>query len=105
VLDYFYGLYRLDILRNNDVVIMGRFPKDGFTRFSVYSDDLEEEVIVALANSHAIYEIEWSDMNQPVTTNKYSLMEHSHIKQLFINNDFVIVQSTGNATNSTNPNF
>lgn len=105
VLDYFYGLYRLDILRNNDVAIMGRFPKDGFTRFSVYSDDLEEEVIVALANSHAVYEIEWSDISKPVTTSKYSLMEHSHVKQVFISADFVIVQSTGNATNSTHPNF
>lgn len=25
VLDYLHGLYRLDILRNNDVLIMGKF--------------------------------------------------------------------------------
>jgi hypothetical protein len=40
-LDYINGLYRLDILRNNDVLITGRYIKDGFTRFAVYSDDLE----------------------------------------------------------------
>lgn len=39
-LDYINGLYRLDILRNSDVLITGRYIKDGFTRFSVYSDDL-----------------------------------------------------------------
>jgi hypothetical protein len=39
-LDYINGLYRLDILRNNDVLITGRYIKDGFTRFAVYSDDL-----------------------------------------------------------------
>lgn len=27
VLDFVYGLYRLDILRNNDIMIMGRFEK------------------------------------------------------------------------------
>lgn len=40
-LDYFHGLYRLDILANNDVLITGRYVKDGFTKFAVYSDDLE----------------------------------------------------------------
>ncbi len=41
VLDYINGLYRLDILHNTDVLITGRYIKDGFTKFSVYSDDLE----------------------------------------------------------------
>jgi hypothetical protein len=36
---------------------------------------------------------------------KYSLMENSTVKQLIINNQFVVVQSSANATNSTNPNF
>lgn len=40
-LDYFHGLYRLDILANNDVLITGRYVKEGFTKFAVYSDDLE----------------------------------------------------------------
>lgn len=41
MLDYINGLYRLDIWHNNDVIITGRYIKDGFTKFSVYSDDLE----------------------------------------------------------------
>jgi hypothetical protein len=39
-LDSINGLYRLDILPNNDVLITGRYIKDGFTKFAVYSDDL-----------------------------------------------------------------
>lgn len=39
-LDYLHGLYRLDILHNNDVLITGRYAKDGFTKFGIYSDDL-----------------------------------------------------------------
>lgn len=105
VLDYINGLYRLDILHNNDVLITGRYIKDGFTKFAVYSDDLENEVLIALANAHAVYEIDWSNIRDPVMVNKYSLMEHSHVKQLIINDQFVVVQSAANATNSTNPLF
>jgi hypothetical protein len=55
MLDYINGLYRLDIWHNSDVIITGRYIKDGFTKFAVYSDDLENEVLIALANSHAVY--------------------------------------------------
>lgn len=44
-------------------------------------------------------------MSKPVTLTKYSLIEHSHIKQLIISKDFIVVQSSANATNETNPNF
>lgn len=104
-LDYLHGLYRLDILASNDVLITGRYHKDGFSKFSVYSDDLEDEVILALANQHAVYEIDWSNVNDPVMLNKYSLMEHSHIREVHVNDLFIIVQSAANATNDTNPNF
>lgn len=104
MLDYINGLYRLDIWHNNDVIITGRYIKDGFTKFSVYSDDLENQVLIALANAHAVYEIDWSNIRDPVMINKYSLMEHSHVKQLIINDQFVIVQSAANATNDTKPN-
>lgn len=41
MLDFYNGLYRLDIWHNNDVIITGRYIKEGFTKFAVYSDDLE----------------------------------------------------------------
>lgn len=86
-------------------MITGRYIKDGFTKFAVYSDDLENEVLIALANNHAIYEIDWSNIRDPVMVNKYSLMEHSNVKQLIINDLFVVVQSSANTTNSTSANF
>ncbi len=62
-------------------------------------------MLIALANNHAVYEIDWSNIRDPVMITKYSLMEHSQIKQLLINDLFVVVQSVANATNSSNPNF
>lgn len=40
-LDYEYGMFRIDILRNQDVRVMSRYNKVGFRKFAVYSDDLE----------------------------------------------------------------
>lgn len=98
-LDYLHGLFRLDILHSTEVLITGRYIKDGFTKFAVYSDDLENEVLIALANNHAVYEIDWSNIRNPIMVTKYSLMEQSHVKQLIINDLFVVVQSAANATN------
>lgn len=41
VLDYFTGLYRLDILRGQDLVSIGHYPAQHYTKFSLYSDDLD----------------------------------------------------------------
>ena len=60
-LDYLNGLYRLDIMPNQDVLITGRYDKEGFMKFGIYSDDLEDELIIAVANAHAVYEIEWAN--------------------------------------------
>ena len=40
-LDVLYGLYRLDIQKNQDIAITARYDKEGFFKFGVYSDDLE----------------------------------------------------------------
>ena len=98
VLDYLNGLYRFDFMKNQEVRITGRYDKDGFYKFNVYSNNLENELIVALANSHAVYEIEWYNRLSPILINKYSLMEHSNVKQVLLNDRYVIVQSTVNAT-------
>ena len=102
MLDFLNGLYRLDILRNQDIAVMARYNKEGFTKFGVYSDDLENEVIIALANAHAVYEIDWADTIDPVTLNKYSLVEHSHIRSVNLNDRYLIVQSAANVTNDDN---
>ena len=74
LLDYDTGLYRLDILESQRVAITGRYTDYGFEKFGVYSDDLQDELIIALANKHSIYEIDWHAINRPVLINKYSIM-------------------------------
>lgn len=102
LLDYLFGLYRLDVMQNQDVRITGRYDKEGFYRFGIYSDDLENELIIALSNSHAVYEIDWSNTNDPVILNKYSLMEHSHVRFITLNDRYLLVQSAANGTNNMN---
>lgn len=104
-LDYYHGLFRLDVLKNQDIRVTGRYRKDNCYRFAVYSDDLENEVIVALANSHAIYEINMADFSDPYLINKYSIMEYSYIRELYMNDEYLIVQSSANATNQTHENY
>jgi hypothetical protein len=105
VLDYDTGLIRLDILQSQKIQIKGTYKDYGFEKFGVYSDDLQDEVLIALSNKHSIYEIDWHSPRNPVLINKYSLMENSKVKQLFINDQYVIVQSTADAYNSTKPKF
>ena len=40
-LDYLNGLYRLDVQRSQELAITGRYDKDGYYKFSVYSDNLQ----------------------------------------------------------------
>ena len=40
-LDYLHGLYRLDMRKSQELAITGRYDKDGFYKFSVYSDNLQ----------------------------------------------------------------
>lgn len=105
LLDYDTGLFRLDILQSQRVAITGRYRDFGFTRFAVYSDDLQDELIIALANKHSVYEIDWHVLTKPLLINKYSLMESSRVKQIFLNDRYLVVQSAADAYNETNPKF
>jgi hypothetical protein len=55
LLDYDTGLFRLDILQSQRVAITARYRDFGFYKFGVYSDDLENELIIALSNKHSVY--------------------------------------------------
>lgn len=105
LLDYDTGLFRLDILQSQRVAITGRYRDRGFTKFGIYSDDMQDECIVALANPHTVYEIDWHKITQPTLISKYSLMESSTIKQVRLNDKYLLVQSTALAKNETNPSF
>lgn len=105
VLDFDTGLFRLDILQSQRVAITGRYRENGFYKFGVYSDDLQDECIIALANKHTVYEIDWHQISKPTLINKYSLMENSTIKQILLNDNYLFVQSSAMAKNDTNPSF
>lgn len=105
LLDYDTGLYRLDILQSQRVSVTARYRDAGFTRFGVYSDDLQDELIIAVANKHSVFEIDWKNFNKPILINKYSLMANSDVKQVFLNDRYLVVQSTAMGSNATNPQF
>lgn len=39
-IDYVNGLYRLDVLKNQHLLVRGRYNKEGFYKFSTYSNNL-----------------------------------------------------------------
>jgi hypothetical protein len=60
-------------------------------------------VIIALTNGHNVYEIDWHNILDPVLITKYTLIEDSRVKQLIINDKYVVVQSSAKVTNDTAP--
>lgn len=102
LLDYFRGVYRLDITRGQHVVITGRYEGEFFTRMSVYSDDLDEQVLLALSNEHSVYEINMDRPTQPVLLYKYSLMQHSRVHNIMVDEKYLVVQASANATDDKN---
>lgn len=94
LLDYHQGIIRMDITGAQHVLITGRYRTDsGFRRFGVYSNNLDNEFLLVLANRHAIYEVDWTDQIRPKIVTKYSLMSDSFIRSLWVNHNFVIVQA------------
>ena len=47
-----------------------------------------------MANTHAIHEIDWTDVDEPRLINKYSLLPDSKISQIFLNDRFIFIRST-----------
>lgn len=37
ILDYWQGLYRVDITNHMQIIVLGHYPAEGFTRFGVFS--------------------------------------------------------------------
>jgi hypothetical protein len=47
----------MDITIDQQIIITGTYQAEGFTRFGVYSNNLDNQFYVVLANRHTIYEI------------------------------------------------
>jgi hypothetical protein len=103
VLDYHSGVFVLDITPNQNIVITGRYiTASGYLRIGIYSSNLDNNVLFALANHHSIYEVDFTDQIRPQIIRKYSIMSNASIHSLWVNEDYVIAQFSANVTTSTN---
>lgn len=94
LLDYHQGLIRFDITGSQQLLITGRYVTDsGFMKFGVFSNNLDNEFLLVLSNSHSIYEIDWTNQIYPVLLTKYSLMSNSYIGSVAVNHKYVVVQA------------
>lgn len=93
--------------KDHKLLISGKLKRDGMDKFSVYSNDLEDELIVALVNNHNVYEINWSweYMLMHEVVNKYTIPSDSVVKDIKVNDEYVIVQSKANVTNNINSTY
>ncbi len=56
LLDYHSGVIVFDITPNQNILITGRYRTDsGYMRLGVFSSNLDNEILFALATNHAIY--------------------------------------------------
>ena len=55
ILDYHSGVTRFDITPAQDILITGRYrTNSGYIRMGVFSNNLDNEVLLALATTHSI---------------------------------------------------
>lgn len=101
ILDYFSGVIKFDITPAQTIVITGRYRTDsGFTKLGVYSNNLDNEFLLVLAHDHAIFEVDWTNQIKPQIVTKYSIPEAAWIHDLWVNEQYVVVQMTANLTDA-----
>ena len=61
---------------------------------NVYSPNLDNHIELVLANTHAVFEIDWTNLEEPLLLNKYSLLPDSFVSQIFMNDRFIFVRSS-----------
>jgi hypothetical protein len=102
LLDYHSGVIIFDITPSQNILITGRYRTDsGFHRLGVYSSNLDNEVLFALATDHAIYEVDFSNQIRPQIITKYTIMSNSTVYSVWLNEEYVIAQLSANVTNGT----
>lgn len=86
ILDYHSGVISFDLTPSQNIVIKGRYRSEsGFTKMGIYSSNMVNEVLLALANDHGVYEIDWTIQLKPVILSKYSILQGSKIVSLWVN--------------------
>jgi hypothetical protein len=99
LLDYHSGVIKFDISTAQTILIVGRYRTDsGFTKLGVYSNNMDNEFLLVLAHDHAIFEVDWANQIVPEIVAKYSIPDSSWIHDLWVNEQYVVVQLTANLT-------
>ena len=62
ILDQLRGVHRVYVSGSEDLHYQGNYEAKGFHRMAVYSPNLDNRVELALSNSHAVQEIDWTDL-------------------------------------------
>jgi hypothetical protein len=103
LLDYFSGVIKFDITKQQTIVVVGRYRTDsGFTRLGVYSNNMDNEFLLVLAHNHTILEVDWSNQLSPEILTKYTIPDDSFIYDLWVNERYVVTQLTANLTDAKN---
>lgn len=93
ILDYHSGVIKFDISPSQTILIVGRYRTDsGYRKMGVYSDNLDNEFLLALANDHSIMELDWTNQIKPVMITKYSIPEGAWMHDLWVNDQFIVAQ-------------
>lgn len=58
--------------------------------------------MLALANSHGIYEVDWTNQLRPNVIAKYSLMESSNVTAVWVNEEYIACQVVAMVLDSKN---
>jgi len=103
ILDWHTGVIGFDITPSQNIVIKGRYrTSSGYHKLAVYTNNFANDVLLALANDHGIYEVDWTNQIKPIIKAKYSLMEGSKVSSLWVNEEYIACQVKANVTNGTN---
>ena len=98
ILDYHSGVIRFDITPQQTILILSRYRTDsGWMKMGLFSSNLESKFLLVLAHNHSIIEIDWRRLTPEIIT-KYSIPDNSHIHDLWVNQQFVVVQLAANLT-------
>ena len=67
-------------------MIVGRYRSDsGFTKFGVFSSNLDNEFLLVFAHNHTILEVDWTNQINPEIVTKYTIPDDSQIHDLWVN--------------------
>lgn len=101
ILNHNNGIYRIHMNAIQRPVIKSFFSVQlDATRFRIDQLGANEDLYLIISNGNTAYQYDWDLLGQPTLTTKYSLMPQSQVEKIFVDYNFVIVQSLHNISNT-----